>query len=510
MNADQDRLKGVYRAIESLIDKLARVPANHLERTREITELCRETLKSVPSTDTPVYIHVTGTDKSFKTSFLLDLFDNDELRKLFAVKMRHTSENTAVPCLVIPSSEVAAITISQVCITTGAVLRMDLNQNQFNRLYDLSSGAQPDDYLLRIEVPSGATPMTVPVIEYPGIKEGADAMDEQKKLHQTFQSNMLDTLVKFPGILVACFQHKIAIPPGHPLDAILKKYGTILKTGRSLHKLPLVLSMQGESAIASYCGNTNVEHDIANDFKSHTDFETLVQLVNPCNREYPVTFGEPGPHVDAWIRNLSRYQNLDEIKEQIMIDGGIAWSRRTLKDLCTSSHIQDALSSLFLRPWISEASAVHARALDCLYDIENHDEVEEIKERMRRAIINDSYQDLRSFFTSELAYAHGGIISNHEDFWTTIFAGYLEQFFRDSDRSKAISRIMWQNLRQRLDPEDKGFLGTREEDLPHIIMNMAELYVPNALLRGDYTLMERNMEEENIKEGNTEEAPHAV
>lgn len=505
MNADQDRLKELYRDIESLIYKLSRVPADHLERAGGITELCRETLKSVPSTDTPVYIHVTGTDKSFKTSFLLDLFDNDELRKLFAVKMRNTSENTAVPCLVTPSSRVEGIAISQICITTGAVMRQDLNQNQFNRLYDLSSGAQPDDYLLRIEVPSKATPMTIPVIEYPGIKEGADAMDEQKRLHQTFQRNMLETLVKFPGILVACFQHKIAIPPGHPLDAILKKYGTILKTARSLHKLPLVLSMQGESAIASYCGNTNVEHDIANDFKSYTDFDTIVQLVNPCNLDYPVTFGEPGPHVDAWIRNLSRYQNLDEIREQIMIDGGIAWSRRTLKELCTSSRIQDALNNLFLRPWISEASTLLARALDCFYDIENHDEVEEIKQRMRRAILNDSYQNLRQFFNSELAYAHEGIISNHEDFWTTIFTSYLEQFFRDSERSKAIAQNMWKNLLQRLDPEHKGFLGTREVDLPHIIMNVAELYVPNALLRGDYTLMERNMDEENL-----EEVTHAV
>ena len=32
-----------------------------------------------------------------KTSYLLDLFDHDGLRQLFAVKVHNTSENTAVP-----------------------------------------------------------------------------------------------------------------------------------------------------------------------------------------------------------------------------------------------------------------------------------------------------------------------------------------------------------------------------------------------------------------------------
>ena len=447
MNADQDRLMQLYQEMESLVYKLSRVPENHREKAREIIELCQESLKAVPSVDTPVYIHITGTDKSFKTSFLLDLFDNDELRKIFSVKMRNTSENTAVPCLVTPS-QVDAVTISQVCISTGVVMREDLNQKQFNRLYDLSNGAEPDDYLLRVEVPAEATPMSLPVIEYPGIKEGADAMDRQKRLHQTFQTNMLDTLVKFPGILVTCFQHKIAIPPGHPLDAILKKYGAVLKTNFSHHKLPLVISMQGESAIASYCGNTNVEQDIGSDFKSYRDFETIVQLVNPCNLDYPVTFGEKGPHVDTWIRNISRYRDLEEIKEQILLDGGIAWSRRMLKALCTSSHIQEALNNLFFKPWMMEAMALNARAMDCFHDITNHDEVEEIKERMRQAILNDSYQPLRQFFKSELAYAHEGIISNHEEFWTTIFSQYLEQFLKESDRSKALARGMWNSLFQ--------------------------------------------------------------
>jgi hypothetical protein len=296
---------------------------------------------------------------------------------------------------------------------------------------------------------------------------------------------------------VACFQHKIAIPPGHPLDAILKKYGKTLKTDFSHHKLPLVLSLQGESAIASYCGNTNVEQDIQSDFQSYKSFDTLIQLINPCNMDYPVSFVQPGPHVDDWIRNLSRYRNLQEVKDQVLLDGGISWSRRMLKELCTTSYIREALDNLFLRPWIMEARAVHAKAMDCYHDITNYDEVVAIKERMRQSILKESYQPLRQFFDAELGYAPEGIIQNHQEFWIGIFSLYLEQFLRDGDRSKTIAGVMWNTLFQRLDPEKKGFLGTREKDLPYIIMNMAEFYVPNALLRGDYTLMERGLEDTN-------------
>ncbi len=491
----RDRLLQLQREMESIIEKLADIPEQHRDKVREVTEQCRTILNSAPGIDTPVYIHITGTDKSFKTSLLLDLFDNDDLRRIFSVKKRNTSENTAVPCLVEPSSWTDSLTISQVSISTGKVMRSRLSQEQFNRLYDLSLGAEPGDYLIRISVPADKTPMDLPVIEYPGIKEGADSKEQQKERHLQFQANMLDTLVRYPGILVACFQHKIAIPPGHPMDAILKKYGDILKTDFPYHKLPLVLSLQGDSAIASYCGNTNVEEDLQNDFKSFKSFESVIQLVNPCNDQYPVSFITPGPHVDGWIRNLSRYKDLAEIQEQVQIDGGISWSRNLLRQLCTTSHIMEALDNMFLVPWITEAAAIHANAMDFLHGIDNHDEVSEIKERIRKAILNDTYHSLRHLFESELAYTHEGVITDHPNFWTTLFTQYLDQFFADTQRSRTIARGLWGNLFQRLDPAEKGFLGARETDLPFIIMNMAELYVPNVLMRGDYTLLERRLKE---------------
>lgn len=497
MNASPDRLKHLRREMESIIRQFTLLPETHRERARNIIEQCTKSLEAAPSLDTPVYVHITGTDKSFKTSYLLDLFDNDELRQLFSVKIRTTSENTAVPCLVEPSEQVDALGVSQVSISTGEIIQDHLTPEEFNSLYDLSGGAEPDDYLIRIEIPAHATAMDLPVIEYPGIKEGADSTDRQIVLHRKFQENMMACLVKFPGILVACFQHKVFIPKGHPMDAILKKYGDALKTNFAHHKLPLVLSLQGESAVASYCGNTNVEQDIQSDFKSFTDFDAVVQLINPCNSEYPVHFIPPGPFVDGWIQRLSKYRNLDEIIEHIRHDGGISWSRQLLKNLCTTSYIREALDNIFLKPWITEATGLLARAIDTYHEIAGHDEVAEIRERMRRTIVDDAYQSLRQIFEDELSYTHENIIIDHPEFWISVFSNYLDQFFQEEKRSKAIAGAMWDRLFQRIDPEKKGFLGTQETDVPYIIMNMAELYVPNALMRGDHVLMEREMKEKN-------------
>ncbi|WP_321491433.1 hypothetical protein [uncultured Desulfobacter sp.] len=490
------RLLKIQNAIKEIVQQLAGLPARQTERVDKVIDRCQQCLKTAPDTDLPVYIHITGTDKSFKTSYLLDLFDNDKLRELFAVKQRNTSENTAVPCLVEPVSWTDDVVVSQISISTGNVIRDRLTQEQFNRLYDLSSGADPDDYLIRVAVPENQTPMTLPVIEYPGIKEGADAIAFQKERHEKFQANMLDCLERYPGILVACFQHKIAIPPGHPLDAILKKYRTVLETTHAYQKLPLILSLQGDSAVASYCGNTNVEQDLESDFKSYKAFETVVQLINPCNSQYPVNFISPGPHVDNWIRNLSRYKDLREIKDQIQKDGGIAWSRQMLGEICTTSNIKDALDNMFLMPWIRKAEKIHTQAVDLLYEIESYDEVAEVKERIRKAILKDTYQNLRHFFDQEFKYSEDGMIQDHQAFWSTIFTQYLDQFLADSPKSKAIAEVLWHNMHHRLDPDNKGFLSARERDLPHIIMNMAEFYVPNMLVRGDFTLVERRIKED--------------
>ncbi len=493
MNISPERITALTQEVESIIRQINLLPAASTKITGQILDRCRDCLEQAPATDTPVYIHITGTDKSFKTSYLLDLFDHEVLRGLFSVKVRTTSENTAVPCMVKPVEGLSSLSVSQVSISTGRPIRNNLTREQFNRLYDLASGAQPDDYLIVIEVPAHETPMELAAIEYPGIKQGADSMEAQKQLHKKFEENMMTCLVKYPGILVACFQHKVAIPKGHPMDAILKKYGQTLKTSASHHKLPLVLSLQGETAVASYCGNTNVVKDIQSDFKSFTDFDSMIQLINPCNREYPASFIPPGPHVEEWIETLSRYKTLNEIKEQIRSDGGIAWSRNLLKELCTTSYIKEALNNIFFKPWIIETENLVKEAANCLHEATNYDESAEIKERMRQVILDDEYLTLRRIFDQELSYTHENTIDDHQVFWTGVFSNYLDQFFRDTDRSNLIAGIMWEKILKRIDPEQKGFFGTREKDLPYIIMNMAEFYVPNALMRGDYLLMEKDL-----------------
>jgi hypothetical protein len=115
---------------------------------------------------------------------------------------------------------------------------------------------------------------------------------------------------------------------------------------------------------------------------------------------------------------------------------------------------------------------------------------------MRKAILNDTYQSLRHFFEREIQYNEEGVIEDHRGFWNAIFTQYLDQFLADTPKSQAIADVLWKNLHQRLDPENKGFLSAAEVDLPHIIMNMAEFYVPNMLVRGDFTLVERRIKED--------------
>jgi len=225
----QDRIMRLKDDIENILKKFENI--DEKQEVQASVTLCKECLDTVPEVDIPVYVHIIGTDKSFKTSYLLDLFDNNELRQLFGVKVNNTSENTAVPCLIEPSDKVSKVTIRQLSISSKKVINKNVSPELFSRLYDLSKGAVPNDYLIQILVPSNKTVMRLPVIEYPGIKQGADALEEQKYLHKTFQANLVQNLVKFPGILVACFQHKIAIPLGHPMDIILKKYGQTLKSG---------------------------------------------------------------------------------------------------------------------------------------------------------------------------------------------------------------------------------------------------------------------------------------
>lgn len=496
MRFNESRLVRLKDNINSIIEKLKVVPSRQKERASSVVTACRECLDHVPATDTPVYVHIMGTDKSFKTSYLLDLFDHEALGNLFSVKAHNTSENTAVPCLVEPSDVVNRIVIRQLAISTGKIIRDDITPNIFGKLYDLSQGAVPDDYLLQVLVPAAETPMTLPVIEYPGIKEGADAMEAQRELHKTFEKNLVDNLIRFPGILVACFQHKIAIPPGHPMDIILRKYREVLDTGPLDRKLPLVVSLQGESAITGYCGNTHVEKDIATDFKSYTAFDTIIQLVNPSNKNYPVTFGAPGPYVESWISSLSRYKNLEEIQKNINLDGGIAWSRSILESICGGETIREALDIIFLMPWITQAENCITDAMTALNEIETYDEVAEVKERIRQTIVKGRYHSIRSYFNNEMAMQEEGIVENHDRFWSFIFAQYLMQFFDDDGMCRQISEELWEKMKQRLDGDNKGFLGTREEDLPYIIMNSAELYVPNALIRGDIAVMGRVLEDE--------------
>lgn len=489
MRANADRLERVKSDIEDLQQKLAAVPEPQKGKTVSILKEGDDLLKKIPATDAPVFVHIIGTDKSFKTSYLLDLIGNDELRTWFDIQHHNMSENTAVPCLIQPDSRVDKIIAQHLILDTQKIEKDNLTPQEFKKLYDLGSGAKPKNNMLRVLVPSHATKFSLPVIEYPGMKKGADPSAEQKIIHQTFTENMLQLLKKFPGILVACFYQKVSIPEGHPIDAVLKEYAKYLKTDHPQHKLPLILSLQGETAITSYCGNTNVLQDIEKDFKSYQLFETYIQLVNPNNAQHAIQFSQPSAYVDVWRNKLSKYKSIQEIHENITKDGGINWSRVFLEAMCHTSHIREALDNIYLRPWIEEGDRFLDKALPVYDEILSTDIVQDTRKKIQEKVLAGKYKTVRDCF--QQVFQKDKSKEPTTELWEKVFIEYLKQFLGERQDYKDIAGDIWQKLIEKLDVGEKGFLATKQDAIPYIILNVAELYVPNALLRGESVIYRR-------------------
>ena len=482
--ANADRLNRIKTDIADLQEKLKDVPEQQKGRADSLIAACESHLKEAPHTDIPVHIHIIGTDKSYKTSYLLDLFDNEELRKLFDIPQNTSTEHTAVPCLIQPA-KVDNLQIQRLS-TKAQIIDEHISPPQFRKFYDLEQGARPGGYMLRILLPEHNSKMLFPVIEYPGMKKEADASEKQNQIHQILRDDMIQTLKSFPGILVACFYKKVTIPPGHPMDTILKEYASYLRTDHNQHKLPLILSLQGREAVMTYCGNTNVLQDIQKDFKSYELFDSTIQLTNPSHSQYPVNFGKKGNHVDEWIHKLSNYKDLNEIQENINKDGGISWSIALLEKICKYSHIREALDNIYLRPWIEENEKFLEEALLVYDEIKSFDIVLEIHAKLKESLNPKSYkyrtlrQCFNDIFTPDMKS-----FTQQKDLWEKVCIDYLKQFFAKQDDCKNMAEEIWKRLLEKIDPYQRGFISTREEDVSYIILNIAEIYIPNALLRGE-------------------------
>ena len=494
MRKHAERVNKLETDLRELINGLDKVPQQQQQRADNLRTKIETFLSSVPSLDTQKYIHIIGLDKSFKTSYILDLFDNDILRDILNVREATTVEHTAVPCLILPA-ETQTIQLQKWSLETKQVLKSDMSPIEFRNAYDLQENARPDNYMLCIKIPQDKTPMKMPVIEYPGIKKSADASADQRALHEVFRKNMVLALRQFPGLLVACFKDKVYIPEGHPLATILQEYAHHLKTDYIQHKLPLVLSMHGELVITSYCGNSNVPEELEKDFQSHERFDTKIQLIHPkYPRRKEIVFAPKGPNVDEWIHALSSYKDLDEIKTTVNKDGGISWSRKFLQDFCAESHLQEALDNIYLSPWIATAEKLYAEIASEFESIRSFDVAQNTRKKMQTLLVSGKYKPLRDCFMNKWKnqpQQQQEPQKHQQALWETTFVEYFSQFEFGDGVCQEIAKDLWQSLMTLTNPSKGDFLATKPQDVPYILLNIAELYIPNALMRGDSVIYGR-------------------
>ncbi len=483
------QMEMVKAEIDDCLRRLERLP--ELERTTEknLIEQGKRLLERLPQETQPVYIHVIGIDKSYKTSYVLDLFDNTELRNLIPLPMATSSEHTGVPCLIEPDEKVDQLKIEKLSLDEQSPFTPDaVPRDQFTNLYlfDPKKVARTQRYMLRVYIPAKAVQFKLPVIDYPGMKRGPEEVKEQASLHEAFRTEMPLVLGKFPGIVVACFDRKVEIPYGHAMETILEKYRESLKANL---RLPLVLSQQGAKAIETYCGDTKVLEDIKKDFQSYTLFDTTIQLVNPRHSDYPVHFREEGPYVDEWIQTLSQYGDLGEIKKEIERDGGIEWSRKFLSRLARKEHLREAITRVYMGPWINDSKKFLELANGEYIRIISRHKGVETQERIRELLRSAKYKTIRDCFKEEFkSEFESNDQTIQEQLWKRVIAEYLQQFFDKQIDCTGIAEDVWTELIKRLDPQHQGFLATRKKHAAHIILNIMEIYVPNALLRRDWVI----------------------
>lgn len=500
-----EQVKKQCRELEHYIKLLEQTPPQQQRHAQELIARCRAQLEKTPKLDQPIFVHVIGTNKSYKTSYILDLFQHDGLRNTIRVAEATADEHTAVPCLVQPDEKAKQLTIQRLSLETGEVMG-DVDPTDFKYHYDLTEGVEPSSYMLRVLLPIDETPMKLPVIEYPGMKSGADMSPEEEERHKIFVQNMKQALRLFPGFFVACFQPRLDLPKDHPVDTILKHYAQSLNTDYQEHKLPLIISLQGVDAVRNYCGSTNVMENIRNDFKSYELFATKLQLVNPSYKgQRPIDFPAKGSYVDEWIQKVSDYNNIEEIYAAIKADGGIGWSRQYLQHICEGSHIYEAVDNIFLRSWITETEQLQMEIATAYDAIKSYDLVRETRKKIHQLIQKGEYTSLREYFEKRLSDQPVKTYADLEKLWLGVLMTYIEQFF-DAQTCAPLASALWEMLLFRLDPDNyavgqngfgendpgkRRFVATRSEDVPYIMLNFAEMYVPNAILRGDPQLYGR-------------------
>jgi len=473
----------------------------------KFTRECDDLLRDMPGLDTQIYVHVIGVPKALKTSYVLDLFKSQKLAEILDVKDASNSEHTACPCLI---SLIDGPTTLERCGLELGDTPYDITIPEFHQLYQVPENrVVTGGYLLKVNLSKAdADPNApiFPVIEYPGIEDSDDAEIKQKDLHDVFQMDMMRTMMRYPGIVVACFETNVRLPNGHPLI----DYKNFLAQYNQHVRPPLVLSLNGVKAVAGFCGNTNVLNDIGQ-YKAFKLFDLKIQLINPNPHNisrYRLSkddFPKPGEHVLDWIQKLSDYENIEHVKTEIDKDGGVSFSRNMLSKMTQQEEIRDIVDRIYLTPWLEKAKKAVKDGTQWIEAMRTYNHKKELKRRIHDKVAKSDYDTIDALYEEEKRDrpSYNNTPTYQDDikaFWIKLVLRYFQQFFSSDEFAKtgrnappasaacqeAATQVVDDLLKKLNGGSTKWhFLYAQDADADLIMLNLLRFHLSACVMRGD-------------------------
>ncbi|MBU0477211.1 hypothetical protein KKC91_01385 [bacterium] len=476
-------------------------------------------IKKEPDLSWITCVHVIGEARAMKSSFILDLFDNPDLRTHLNIIDDSAHDHTACPCMVIPTEEMQqSISIERVNIFNLEEKSEVRGIHKFQELYALPRDKEKltetaGGYFLKIFLPREKCKFPHVVIEYPGIDSKKYQSAEKEVLYNRLQEEFKALIEKIPGFVVACFEKKIDVPDKHPLDTFVKSYKNSF--GKGAQRLPLIFSFNGSGAIRTYCsGNSDLINLIDSNFSIHDEFDTRVQLINPNYQKYPIIWPDIANSnreiINTWISKFSNYKNYENLSSHIEKDGGFEYSRELLSKLVEDEELSDSIGLIFHNKWLEEGEEILSGLVRIRKDMDEWDDVKRIIEHIRKRLsnyVNNPYLSVKeTYHNNNRDFSSNTLDSfqeknSHRNLWLKTIADYYLQFVSEDIclDTEAAQKKLTKIANEILDDVLTYYSGSNkpptslsffsDEDMNNALLTIMTFYLPNQILKENKRLL---------------------
>lgn len=508
-----DKIEKLTTELETKLNDIENDNHQHLLYLSEkIREDADTLIKDKPNIGWKTCVHVIGEARVMKSSYILDLYDNDELRRYLNIIDDAAHEHTACPCMVVPvEAQVDKIKAVKVNISDFDDSKLIKDIEEFQELYALPTEAEKlveikGGYFLKIYLPSEDCKFPHMLVEYPGIDSDNYKSDEKTKLYKRMGEEFKLLIDKTPGFVVACFEKKIKVALDHPLVQFVENYRQTFK--KVSLTLPLIFSFNGGEAIRTYSsGNSNLIGILDEKFSIHDEFDTKVQLVNPNFQDYPVTWTAIDDRgktvVNDWINRFSKYERYEKLKTEIEKDGGLAYSRALLTELVKDEELSNSIGYIFHHKWMEKAEETSNKLTEKKEEMDNWEVVEKVIEYLRVRLSdysNNPYASVKEIFDDN-KFDFSQEKPDYKGFWESLISDYYIQFIseelcQDLESAKHnirnIAKVMFEDvLAYYADsceiPQPLTFY--TDKDMNFALLTIMSFYLPNQILKGDSRLL---------------------